>query len=230
VLRQHGAYVLVSAGLGATVGASELVSRYRDEPLRALGSLSAVWYLFLNAGVSAFAYGILTRYGHSIAPALVNDRLMTSFVAGFGAMALVRSKFFTLRTEKGEDIAVGPDAAVSAFLAAADRGVDRSRAAKRMDLVIRRTTEISNFEHTGSFIEASLAAFQNLSNDEKAALTNEIASVYEKTALPPRLKLQAICYGLLRITGEKNFNQLMTGLERYTNQQTENPSSEGEAG
>jgi hypothetical protein len=217
--RTHTWFVLLAAGLGASVGASELVSRYRDEPVQALLSPSAMAYLFLNSLVSACVYGLLTRYSKMLIPALANDPLMRSIAAGFGAMALLRSKFFTLRTERGEDIAIGPDAAVSAFLATADRGVDRARAARRLDLVFRRAAEVANATQGKDFVQTSLAAFQNLSNDEKQALRVQIEGIYTGSKLPEELKLQALCYGILSIFGERNFNQLLSNLVLYANRE-----------
>jgi hypothetical protein len=62
VFKANEWYVLLSATLGAAVGASELVSRYRDEPMRALRSMPAITYIILNALVSACIYGLLSRY------------------------------------------------------------------------------------------------------------------------------------------------------------------------
>jgi len=218
VARIHGWYALLAASLGAAVGASELVSRYRDEPVRALGSMAAFMYLLVNAVISACTYFLLTRYGKAIIPTLVNDPLMRSIVAGFGAMAILRSKFFTLRTERGEDVSVGPDAAISTFLSAADRGVDRSRAANRLGLVFDRTSEISSYKEVKEFIRTSLWAFQNVRDDEQTKLRNRIKEIYEDGAEYPNdtLRLQALCYYILAIVGEQDFNQLMDNLVEYT--------------
>ena len=213
--REHVGFVVLAAALGAIVGASELVSRYRDEPVQAVASNAGLTYLTLNAVVSACAYGLLTNYAVTLVPGLAGDRWMTAIVAGFGAMAVLRSKFFTIRTEKGEDVAIGPDAAVTAFLAAADRGVDRSRASRRLDLVSRRSKEVSNPAVGKEFLEISLAAFQNLSTDEKRKLTDDINAL-AALPYPEDLKLQAVCYLLLAVTGERNFNDIMTNLVTWS--------------
>jgi hypothetical protein len=207
-------YVCLSAFLGAVVGASEIVSRYRDEPLLALMSGPAVVYLVLNAAVSAAVYGVLTRYDATLIPALGGDRLLTAIVAGFAAMAVLRSKFFTIRTENGEDVAIGPDAAVSAFLTAADRGIDRTRAAKRLELVARRSGEIARPGEAADYLVVALGAYQNLTQAEKA----ELKAVFEEIAklpYPEALKLQAMAYAILRISGEANFNRVMAKLRDY---------------
>ena len=74
-----------------------------------------------------------------------------------GAFAI---KFFTLHTEKGEDIGVGPDAAISAFLSAADRGIDRVRAKRRLDLVFKSAGRVSRVEYIKDFIKVSLFHFK----------------------------------------------------------------------
>lgn len=207
-------FVLLSGILGASVGTSEIVSRYRDEPTQALRSAPALTYLGLNALISVCAYGLLTHYSKTLFPALAKDPLMRSITAGFGAMALLRSKFFTLHTEKGEDIGVGPDAAISAFLSAADRGIDRVRAKRRLDLVFKSAGRVSRVEYIKDFIKVSLLSFQNLSDGEKEDINKKIDDIYADDNKFPSsdLKLQAICYAVLIIVGEYNFNKLINNL------------------
>jgi hypothetical protein len=213
-MAHHGGFVCLAAAFGAVVGASELVSRYRDEPTRALASASGGSYVFLMAVVSGLAYGLLTRYSSGLFPGLAGDPLMTSIVAGFGAMAVLRSKVFTLRTASGENIAVGPDAAISAFLDAADRGVDRARASKRLALVFEQAKAIKRPEQGPDFLEISIAALQNLSDEDKARFVQRIDQV-QASGYPPQLKLQALCYELLTLIGERNFVDLMKNLNLY---------------
>jgi hypothetical protein len=214
VLHANLWFVLLSGVLGISVGIAEIVSRYRDEPMRALRSAPALTYLGLNALVSVCAYGLLTHYSKTLFPALAKDPLMRSVTAGFGAMAVLRSKFFTLRTEKGEDVGVGPDAAISAFLSTADRGIDRARAKRRLDLVFKSAGKVSRVEYVKDFIKVSLLSFQNLSDSEKEEINKKIDDIYADNSKFPNsdLKLQAICYAVLIIVGEYNFNKLINNL------------------
>jgi hypothetical protein len=215
VLLDHGWYMALAAILGASVGTSEVVSRYRDEPTQALKSLPALTYLGLNALVSVSVYGLLTRYASTLIPTLADDPLMRSIAAGFGAMAILRSKFFTLRTEKGEDIGVGPDAAIAAFLSAADRGVDRKRAKRRLALVFNSTSKVTDYGYAKDFIKVSLLSFQNLDEVEKQSINKKIDEIYaDESGMYPsnELKLQAMCYAVLVIVGEYNFNRLIGNL------------------
>ncbi len=213
-LDRHLAPAIVAVLLGLVVGASEILSRYRDEPLRAVVTRPGLMYLGLNGVISGLTYGVLIRYGKSIAPALSDDRLLTAIVAGFAAMAILRSKFFTIRTPKGDAIAVGPDAAVAAFLDAADRGVDRSRAVRRLALVTERASQVSSAAVAREYFDISLAAFQNLDEDERAAVINRMDTV-AASVYPDELKLQAMCYAILVLTGERNFADIMTNLQEY---------------
>jgi hypothetical protein len=205
-------YVLLSATLGASVGASELVSRYRDEPMRALRSAPAITYIALNALVSACIYGLVTRYASTLIPALAKDPLMRSITAGFGAMAILRSKFFTLHTAQGEDVGIGPDAAVSAFLSAADSGVDRKRAQRRLELVFQSASRILIVEGIKDSIKVSLLSLQNLA--DRKGLNKKIDDIYNDTSSypSPQLKLQATCYEILVALGEYNFRRLIENL------------------
>ena len=74
--------------------------------MQALASTPASIYLLLNAAVSGLVYGLLTRYSGTLIPSLADDPLMRSVVAGFGAMAILRTKFFTYRTEGGEEVGI----------------------------------------------------------------------------------------------------------------------------
>jgi hypothetical protein len=214
VFRANIWLILLSGILGATLGGSEIVSRYRDEPAQALRSAPALTYLGLNALVSICAYGLLTHYAKTFIPSLANDPIMRSITAGFGAMAILRSKFFTLRTEKGDDVGIGPDAAISAFLSAADRGVDRVRAKRRLDLVFESASRVSQLDYCKDSIKVSLLSLQNLGTRDMAEINKTIDDIFKDDTRYPdtELKLQAICYEVLTTVGEYNFSKLISNL------------------
>lgn len=213
-METDGGFALLAAGFGGIVGASELISRYRDAPMQAVRSPAGVTYVLTNGVVSGLTFGLLSRYSSALFPGLADDALLRSIVAGFGAMAVLRSKFFTLRTARGEDISIGPDAAVTAILDAADRGVDRARAARRLALVFARSSQITRPAAGPDFLEISIAALQNLSSDDRTIFVERMKTVVE-SPYPDTLKLQAICYTLISLTGEQNFADIMTNLQAY---------------
>jgi hypothetical protein len=119
------------AAIGALVGISELVSRYRDEPTRALFTMPALLYVALNAVAGLLALGL--------GASLVNDtgevgmlgvRWGLVLACGLGAMAILRSALFVVRTD-GKDLQVGLGSLVQTLLDSADRALDRLRAEER---------------------------------------------------------------------------------------------------
>lgn len=214
-LDQHWWSAYLALFIGTSVGAAELVSRYRDEPIVALTQTAGGIYLAIMGLTSFAAYLLLINYTDQVIPAAKDDQLLLALVAGFGAMALLRSKFFTLRTDQGDDIALGPDAAVSAFLNAADRNVDRHRADQRLDLVMKETAFSYQPARAKAFLEIQLAAFQNLSEGEKREFKSTIDTVFA-SQYSDRLKLQAISYGLLNVTGEDTYRNIIDKLKNLS--------------
>ena len=143
------------------------------------------------------------------------DDLLRSIVAGFGAMVIMRSKLFSFKTEGGEDYAIGPDAVLSTFLSSVDRKIDRYRSLRRQRLVYDKAAAVPNPVAAPAFLRTSLASYQNLGAAEKRDLDTAIQQLVADTTLDPRLKLMAICFGLLNVCGEKNFSDVMDLLRRY---------------
>ncbi len=90
-------WALASLLFGALVSLSEILSRYRDEPILASTTAFGLWYLLLNGVISLAAFALLRRYSTGIFPALKDDLLLTAIVAGFGGMTVFRSKLLPFR-------------------------------------------------------------------------------------------------------------------------------------
>lgn len=215
LVSDHTYYLLLAIVFGAMVGASEIMSRYRDEPFRAIFSPPGRIYMLLNGLISAFAYLLLLKYRSAVLPALSTDNLMTSVFAGFGAMMFMRSKLFSFRTEGGESFSVGPDAVLSTFLNSVNRRVDRFLSDIRQDIVYQEAVTILRPEDAPKFLEIYLTAYQNIPADEKKGLAEDIQAVLNRTDLDPKLKLMAISFGFMNIGGHRNFRSLMALLRRY---------------
>jgi hypothetical protein len=119
------------AAVGGLVGISELVSRYRDEPTKALFTMPAVLYVALNATAAILALGLgsslVTEPGE---PGPLGVRWALVLGCGISAMAILRSALFVVRTD-GKDLQVGLGSLVQTLLDAADRSLDRLRAEER---------------------------------------------------------------------------------------------------
>lgn len=209
-------FLLLCALFGASVGASEILSRYRDEPFIALMSPPGLRYLAVNAGISLAAFYLLHHFGDRIFPGLSQDPLMMSIVAGFGAMIVMRSKIFNFKTESGESYAVGPDAVLSILLASVDREIDRYRASRRQSLVYEETQNIEHPASAPDFLRTFLVSYQNLSNKERQDIDEEVRKIYNQADLrSPRLKFMTAAFGFLNIMGERNFKALVHQLKKY---------------
>ncbi|MGB9180908.1 MAG: hypothetical protein WCB68_16875 [Pyrinomonadaceae bacterium] len=178
---------LAVAFLGALVGAGELVSRYRDEPTRALltrqgGMIPALLYVMINSVAGLAALKLIHVFGWNFGgqETQSNTRYTQVLVASFGAMALFRSSFFTLRVG-GQDMGVGPSSVLKILLDATDRAVDRRRARGR-------SGEVSQIMKAVSFAKASevlpaycIALMQNLSQEDQRQLGNQVKELGPST-------------------------------------------------
>jgi hypothetical protein len=206
---------LLSFAIGALAGVSEIVSRYRDEPLRATVNRFGMAYLLLNGLASVLAYGFFVRYPTKILPAIGDDLLLASIVAGFGAMAVLRSNFFIFRTEDNKEYPIGPSIVIETFLRMLDRKIDRQRALVRQQQVFEQMKGIADFDKAANYLEASLLSFQNLTQEEKADIAAVITEYRQATNWPPVLRMMAVGFPFLTIAGEENFAAVIANLKAY---------------
>jgi hypothetical protein len=207
---------LLSAGFGGATGASEIISRYRDEPLRAIGNKYGLSYVAVNAGLAATAFGLLHHYAKQLLPgaAIEADWLLRAIMSGFGAMVIVRSKLFIFHAEDGKDYPIGPAIVIETFLQMLDRKIDRHRASRRQQRVFTAMAKVIDFDRSADYLTASLLSFQNLSEDEKVKIA-KITAAYKAVAWPAALKSAALGMAFLTIAGEENFDQIMVSLQAY---------------
>jgi len=125
---------VLAAIFGALVGASELASRYRDEPLRAIRKPWGVLYLEINAFLSAIGLLLIYRYPDSF-KGVSEDPLLAAVAAGFGAMVIMRTRLAVVKGSAGEDYSIGLDLVLSVILRMVDTNVDRDRALERQRIV-----------------------------------------------------------------------------------------------
>ena len=126
---------LLSFVLGALAGACEIVARYRDEPIQAILNRYGYFYITVNALLAFCGYLLLVHYPKQIFPPLQDDYVMTAIVAGFGSMVVLRSKFFVIKGDDGNDYSIGPGIAMETILHMLDRKIDRLRATERQKVV-----------------------------------------------------------------------------------------------
>src|SRR5260370_41967891 len=79
----------VVAVVGGVVGASELISRYKDNPWAAIKNWPAIFYIAINCAASVGALGLIHAYGW-FGP----SRWKQVLIAGVSAMAFFRGSLF----------------------------------------------------------------------------------------------------------------------------------------
>jgi hypothetical protein len=216
-------YASLAIVFGELVGFSEITTRYRDEPLRAMFNRFGISYLLVNGFLSGCAFALMRAYGDKILVGVKDDPLLTAIVAGFGAMVILRSKLFVFRTDDGKEVPIGPDLVIASILRIMDRKIDRLRAARRQQLVFELAKRIadaagseSSFDNPNSFVLISLASFQNLSTEEKQQISETANQLQEKfKSRPTLLKAMILGFVLLDIAGEENLSAIMQDLEEY---------------
>jgi hypothetical protein len=169
--------LLVVASIGLLVGTGELISRYRDAPVRALCSPPALVYVSVNLLAACAAYGLITAFNWSFGAASGDPTRWTRvLVAGFGAMALFRSSLFMVRVG-GQDVGIGPSSLLAALLAVADRGVDRGRGTRRAAEVHKLLDGIPWTRARTDLPAICLGLMQNATLVEQDALAGAIRDI-----------------------------------------------------
>lgn len=204
---------------GALVGFAEILSRYRDEPLNATFTDAGISYLAINGTISAVAFAILRRYPTQVFSGLQNDQFLTAVAAGFGAMAIFRSKLFSFKSSDGAEVPIGPAIVLDTILKMIDHKIDRRRATLRQTRVFNSMIVIKDFAGTANYVEASLNSFQNLSEEDKKGINDGIRDIKARTDWPDSLKCLALGFIFLTVAGDDNFDLVVSNIKSYLDTQ-----------
>lgn len=197
---------LIVAGLGAGVGAGEVVSRYRDAPARALTSVPGILYVLLNAVVAIAALGFVRTFDLKFG--LADDATHSQIrwariaIAGTGAMAVLRSSLFTVRAGD-QDVAVGPAGFLQIIMGAVDREVDRRRAQARAPLVHEIMSDIAFENAVRALPSFCFALMQNLDDDDQERFGEQLKRLQADTAMSPDAKCLNLGLALMNVVGEE---------------------------
>jgi hypothetical protein len=167
-----------AAALGGLVGASELISRYKDDPGSSIRSWPAIFYIAINSAASLGALGLIQVTGWSPA-----SRWVRILMAGVSAMAFFRTSLFVVRAGD-RDVGVGPSGFLQIFLSAADRAVDRKRAAARAAAVGRVMKEVDFAKARKALPPYCLALMQNVAPEDQQVLQRALEALDKLEAEP----------------------------------------------
>jgi hypothetical protein len=152
------------AVLGGAVGSSELISRYKDDPGAAMKSWPAIFYIAINSAASVGALALI-HANNWFGPTRWTQILM----AGVSAMAFFRTSLFVVRAGD-RDVGIGPSGFLQIYLAAADRAVDRKRAAARSGAVDTVMKDIDFDRAAKALPPYCLGLMQNVSPEDQQVL------------------------------------------------------------
>jgi hypothetical protein len=197
---------LIVGGLGACVGGGEVVSRYRDAPMRALTSLPGIFYVVLNAVVAVAALGFVRTFDLKFGLAADTSgnqlRWVRIIAAGTGAMAVMRSALFTVRAGE-QDVAVGPAGFLQIIMGAVDREVDRKRAQERAPLVNEIMFGIAFEKAVNALPAFCFALMQNLDEDDQERFGEQLKGLRDAQGMADDAKCLNLGLALMNVVGEE---------------------------
>lgn len=212
IVWDHGvadAYLWVNYGfaieIGLLVGATEMISRYRDDPFAPLVSTPGAFYILINGGAAALAYFLM----HALRVSLGEP--MRTLAAGLGAMAFFRSGLFTVRLG-GTDIAVGPNIVLQVILQALDRAYDRQRAVPRSTAVAEIMAGVAFAQVKDVLPTLCFDLMQNVAESEISAITGQIRDLSASPTINDEAKILSLGLALFNIVGEETLRAAVAAL------------------
>lgn len=194
--------------LGALTAFAEIIQKFGDEPLQALGTFEALMYHALNGLISVAALSILLLYPefYSQETAGSLEMIQIVLVAGLGSMLVMRSKLFNVKMGESE-IAFGPEQIINVFLRFMEHSIDRVRASARIDFVIRVMNNLA-FERIEEYTLTMLESTQALA-DKKNKLIKDIKDIKnDSEATDTQLRSYRLGFLLLNTMGENFLERL----------------------
>ena len=176
------------------MGASELVTRYRDAPNAALSTIPARFYIGINVVASLGALALIHAFGW-----FAQARVTQVLIAGISAMAFFRTSLFVVRAGD-RDIGVGPSAFLQIFLDAADRAVDRIRASARSSAVGKIMAGVDYAKAFQALPPYCLALMQNLSQEDQKRFADAMLKLDQNKAASS-VKVRLLGLELINVVG-----------------------------
>lgn len=207
---------LIAAFIGGCIGFVELSQRY-PEPTKFIKNPWAALYIALNSVISLFGYWLLfmtsAKALQQTSATLSVDQLKDAVLAGFGSIALMRTKILNITGKNGSDFAVGPEVLVQSFLKFIDREYDRSQGTNRHKVSHRLMADV-NFDKVWSLLPYEITlAMKQLEEKETETLLKNIAEIM-KLNRTSQEKSYFLGYYLLDMAGEKFLEHMITDLKK----------------
>jgi hypothetical protein len=202
-----------AAAIGALVGATELIGRYRDEPFRATLSRPGFVYMAVNglASIIVLAAAVAFNWNFGGAPNTPQAEVVRVVVAGLSAMAILRTSLFSVRVAD-QEVGIGPVAILQVLLVAIDAGVDRARAEHRSTATGRIMSGLQFGIVSEALPAYALALMQNLSREDQAALGKQVGELVG-SKMDDRLKVLILGLTVMNAVGEGVLDSAVTSIK-----------------
>lgn len=212
-------WALFGAGLlGLFVGLSELLNRYKSFE-RIFSNIYSGLYMLINFLASVTTYIIIKKYDINTG-GLGKHEIGLSIIAGIGAMAFLRSSFFTYKDSNEKTIEVGPAALLTVFLKAAERQFDQILAEKNIKSVSIIMSGINFLSASKDLPLIILASMRVLNNEEQKLLSEEILNLVNDSTSTTEAKNIALGAILLKYTGLELLTEAVNSLKQIYNSKT----------
>jgi hypothetical protein len=187
---------------GVLVGASELVSRYRDAPWNAIRNPASAAYVAVNALAAAATLALLRIFDVTFGiQDVTGQRAVQVLVSGFSAIAVLRTSLFIVRVG-GRDVGVGPATLLQVLLFATDRDVDRRRAQQRAKAVTDALKGLSYADVGEALPNYCLTLMQNVPDTEQVEVRQRLKGIADST-MEDALKVNAVGLTLMTVVGQR---------------------------
>ena len=208
------------AGLGGLLGATEIIGRYRDEPLKCLITIPGIIYMVVNICASMSAYALAQVFGwkidlgaatgHTAGAQTPSEQWTMVLVTGLSAMALFRSSLF-IRKVGDKDVGIGPGAVLATLLEVTDRYVDRMRGQSRVDDVNRIMAGLDFAKVVAEIPPYCLSLLQNPSDEMQRRLKTSV-DLIRSQPVDDDVKLRLLGFELLNLVGVKALEKAVASL------------------
>lgn len=192
---------LVACGLGALIGITDIISRYRDEPDNALGTWPSMFYLFINALASGVTLVSVRAFNWNFGLEGTSAAWAQVLMAGLGAMAMLRASIWNIKVAD-ENVPIGLNRFLDALLLTVDRAVDRKRAAQRAQSVSEIMKDVDFEKARQALPSYCFGLLQNLPLDEQEKFARKV-TLLSGAQMTPRVKSLLLGLSLLNLVGEK---------------------------
>lgn len=214
--------------LGCSVGATELIGRYRDEPGDVVKMWPARLYAVVN-GVAAVVADVIAETQHWTFGVTggSGERVIRLFLTGLAGMALLRTSVIDVSVGSSK-VGLGPSAVLDILLHATDRMTDRKRALARAKVTAKLATGIDFGLARVTLPAYCFNLLQNTSPDEEAAVGNLVRTLTAESEMPEFMKTRVMLLALLGVVGQEVLEgaveELRPRLTRTSESGVEQPS------